>query len=181
MNFTSYQTMVHAFACVGFSLVASAQIDQAALSAGSPQDLGESLVVGDGGDLLAGIVQSDLRVRGISGGGSVVDSEDWRGRIVKPEEVFQFDPGVYARSSGTGNDSRLSVRGSGIQRRYGSRGVSFLIDGAPLNSADGSYYFRAIDPLSISHIESFLGGNGLRYGANQLGGAIQIHQKNGVS
>lgn len=144
-------------------------------------DLGVSAVTADTGDLIADVEKSKEKVALTPGGGSVIDSEDWTGRIIKPEEIFQFDPGVYARSEGTGNDTRLSVRGSGIQRRFGSRGVSLLLDGAPLNSADGSYYFRAIDPFSISHIETFRGGNGLRFGANQLGGAIQLHQKNGIS
>jgi len=144
-------------------------------------DLGESVFVAEVGDLIAGIEQSKEKVALSPGGASIIDSEDWTGRVLKPEEIFQFDPGVYARSEGTGTDSRLSVRGSGIQRRFGSRGVSLLLDGAPLNSADGSYYLRAIDPFSISHIETFRGGNGLRFGANQLGGAIQIHQKNGIN
>jgi len=120
-------------------------------------------------------------IRKIPGGSSVIDARDWESQILKPEDIFRFDPGVYARSNGTANDTRLSIRGSGIQRRFGSRGISLLLDGIPANDADGSYYTRIIDPESISHIETFRGGNGLSHGATQLGGAIQIHQKNGTT
>lgn len=163
-----------AFACFGTSFTLYAQTS-------NTNQENTTIVTGKADDLLASVLESQEKVRLISGGASVLDAADWQGRITKPEEIFQFDPGVYARSSGTGNDTRLSVRGSGIQRRYGARGVNLLVDGAPINSADGSFYFRAISPFSISHIESYRGGNGLRYGSSQLGGSIEIHQKNGIS
>ncbi len=120
-------------------------------------------------------------IRQIPGGSSIIDASEWKTQVIKPQDIFRFDPGVYARSNGTGNDTRLSVRGSGIQRRFGDRGITLLIDGIPANDADGSFYFRAIDPLSLSHIETFRGGNGLAQGANQLGGAINLVQKNGLT
>ncbi len=121
------------------------------------------------------------RVAEQPGGASIVTPEDWTGRTIAPEEIFQFDPGVFARSRGVGNDTRLSVRGSGLQRQFGDRGVTLLLDGIPANDADGSFYFRTIDPFSISHIETFRGANGLPFGGNQLGGAINIVQRNGLN
>lgn len=124
---------------------------------------------------------AEARVASVPGGASVVTPDDWTGRTIAPEEIFQFDPGVFARSRGVGNDTRISVRGSGLQRQFGDRGLTLLLDGIPANDADGSFYFRAIDPLSISHIETYRGANGLAYGGGQLGGAINIVQKNGLT
>ena len=147
------------------------------------EELGASIIVGEQQELnqVHSIEVAKERIELTPGGSSIIDSADWTGRVAKPEEIFQLDPGVYARSSGTGNDTRLSVRGSGLQRRFGDRGVSLLLDGVPINTADGSFYFRVIDPLSIDYIETFRGGNGLRFGATQLGGAIQIYQKTGAN
>ncbi|SHI42027.1 iron complex outermembrane recepter protein [Rubritalea squalenifaciens DSM 18772] len=151
------------------------------LHAEETQTLEASTLTAQSPDLLESIAKSEEQIASLPGGATITDSADWTGSIVKPEEIFQLDPGVYARSSGTANDTRLSVRGSGIQRRYGSRGISLLVDGMPANHADGSYYFRIFDPLSISYVESYRGANGLAYGGSQLGGAINVVQKNGLS
>ena len=163
---------LHLVAAVSLSAPVYAQSDQV-------EKLDETVIQGGYGDGISNLELSKKRVSDLTGGSSVIDTESWRGSIVKPEDIFQGDPGVFARSAGTGNDTRLSVRGSGIQRRRGSRGLTIFLDGAPLNDADGSFYTRAIDPFNISHIEVFRGGNGLVHGANQLGGAIKIYQKNG--
>ena len=115
------------------------------------------------------------------GAAFVTTHDDWTGRAVGPEEIFQFNPAVYARSRGVGNDTRISIRGSGLQRQFGDRGLTLLLDGIPANDADGSFYYRAVDPFSIHHIEVFPGANGLPYGATQLGGAVNIVQKNGLN
>ena len=154
MNFNSTISMkkyfkLHVVASVSLSAPIYAQSDQV-------EKLDETIIQGGYGDGISNVELSKKRVSDLTGGSSVIDSEDWRGSIVRPEDIFQGDPGVYARSSGTGNDTRLSVRGSGIQRRRGSRGLTIFLDGAPLNDADGSFYTRAIDPFNISHIEVFL-------------------------
>lgn len=151
------------------------------LHADEEKSLPNTTIKAESADLLESITKAQLQVASLPGGGTITDSNNWTGSIIKPEEIFQFDPGVYARSEGTANDTRLSVRGSGIQRRYGSRGISLLVNGMPANHADGSFYFRIFDPLSISHVESYRGANGLAYGGSQLGGAINVIQKNGIS
>ena len=125
------------------------------------------------------VEESKRRVAATPGGASIVTPEDWTGRTLSTQDIFQFDPGVSARTRGVGTDARISVRGSGIQRQFGDRGVALFIDGIPLNDSDGSFYFRAIDPLVIDHVETFRGGNGLPFGGSQLGGAIRFVQKNG--
>ena len=74
---------------------------------------------------------------------------------------------------GTG-DLKLSIRGSGIQRNYGGRGLKLLQDGVPLNLADGGLDFAAIDPLLANRIEVYRGANALEFGSTALGGAINF-------
>lgn len=145
------------------------------------QTLNETTIAADSPDILDSISKAKFQISSLPGGASITDANDWSGSIIKPEEIFQLDPGVYARSEGIANDTRLSIRGSGIQRRYGARGISLLVNGMPANHADGSFYFRIIDPFSISHLETYRGANGLAYGGSQLGGAINVIQKNGIS
>ena len=138
-------------------------------------------LTGNHQDLVSDISIAKQKIAQNPGASSVLTSENWTGGFVQYEDIFQFEPGVYARNSVSHHDSRISVRGSGIQRRFGTRGLSLLINGIPANHSDGTYRFRLIDPQSIDHIETFRGGNGLAYGGSQLGGAINVIQKTGLS
>lgn len=89
------------------------------------------------------------------------------------EDVMDFTPGVFARKR-YGAEVRLSVRGSGLSRGFHMRGLELLQDGIPFNLADGSADFQEVDPLIAQHIEVYKGGNGLRFGAASLGGAINF-------
>lgn len=114
------------------------------------------------------------------GGASVIDlDEDLSGRVMTTADLFRFDPGVYAQQGSVPSDARLSVRGGGATRRYGSRGLSLLIDGIPANSVDGSFYTRAWDTMALDHIQVMRGANGLSWGGNQVGGAVNFVMKNG--
>ncbi|MDO9381998.1 MAG: TonB-dependent receptor [Hyphomicrobiaceae bacterium] len=90
------------------------------------------------------------------------------------KDALDFTPGVFAQTK-WGEDTRLSIRGSGLSRNFHGRGVQLLMDGIiPVTTADGSSDFQEIDPTAYRYIEVFKGGNALRYGANQLGGAINF-------
>lgn len=119
------------------------------------------------------------RIASIPGGASIITPDDWTGRTLTTEQIFEFAPGVSARSRGLGSDARIAVRGSGAQRQFGDRGLTLQLDGIPINDADGSFFFRSIDPLTIKHVEVYRGANGLAQGGSQLGGVINFVQKNG--
>src|SRR3546814_15442361 len=87
--------------------------------------------------------------------------------------MLAFSPGVFAQGR-YGEEARLSIRGSGIGRGFHLRGVTLLIDSAPVNTADGSGDFQELDPLMLSHLEVYRGANGLRFGASSLGGALHV-------
>lgn len=50
------------------------------------------------------------RVARTPGGASLVTPEDWTGRTLTTEQIFEFAPGVSARSRGLGSDARIAVQ-----------------------------------------------------------------------
>jgi iron complex outermembrane receptor protein len=89
------------------------------------------------------------------------------------KDVLDFVPGVFVQPK-WGEDSRLSIRGSGLSRNFHLRGTQLFMDGIPINTADGYGDFQEIDPSAYRYVEVYKGANGLRYGANALGGAINF-------
>ena len=68
----------------------------------------------------------------------------------------------------------MSIRGSGLTRNYGNRGINAFIDGIPINTSDGLFDLFEVDPSAYRYVEVFKGANALRFGANSLGGAINF-------
>ena len=88
-------------------------------------------------------------------------------------DTLIFTPGVFADTAAQ-RETRISIRGSGLNSSFERRGISVRRDGVPISRASGSTEFQEIDPLTIDYIEVFKGANGLRYGAASLGGAVNI-------
>jgi iron complex outermembrane receptor protein len=88
-------------------------------------------------------------------------------------DVLELTPGVFADTSAQ-RESRISVRGSGLNSSFERRGLTVLRDGVPISRASGATEFQEVDPLTIRYMEVFKGANGLRYGAASLGGAVNI-------
>ena len=86
---------------------------------------------------------------------------------------LDYVPGVFAQPK-WGDDTRLSIRGSGLSRNFHLRGVQLYMDGIPINTADGYGDFQEIDPTAYRYVEVYKGANALRFGANSLGGAINF-------
>ena len=112
----------------------------------------------------------DLR----AGGTSLIAAEVFEdSRATTLSDVLAFAPGVLAQTR-HGEETRLSIRGSGIQRGFQLRGIQLYQDGIPLNLADGGGDFQAIDPLAVQSVEIWRGGNALEYGSTALGGAVNF-------
>lgn len=108
------------------------------------------------------------------GGVEVVSDTAFKNTPVQHiKDILGYVPGVITQPR-MGDDARVSVRGSGLSRAYGARGISLLLDGVPMNTADGLVDFFEVDPSAYRYVEVFKGGNALRYGANALGGAINL-------
>lgn len=89
------------------------------------------------------------------------------------KDVLDYVPGVFAQPK-WGDDTRLSIRGSGLSRNFHLRGTQLYMDGIPINTADGYGDFQEIDPTAYRYVEVYKGANALRFGANSLGGAINF-------
>lgn len=123
--------------------------------------------------------QAKQKIEQVPGGVDLVPAEEFRdGRAATLKDALDYVPGVFIQPK-FGEDSRLSIRGSGLARNFHLRGVKLLQDGVPISLADGSGDFQEIDPLNIDYIEVFKGANALRYGSTALGGAINVHTPTG--
>jgi iron complex outermembrane recepter protein len=133
-----------------------------------------------GGTLtVPGVAAAKEQIQQIPGGVAVVGSEQWRDtQATTLKDVLDYTPGVFVQPK-WGEDTRLSIRGSGLARNFHLRGVSLLQNGMPLNAADGSGDFQELDPTAFRYTEVYKGANGLRYGANSLGGAINFVTQTG--
>src|SRR6266705_5524159 len=77
-------------------------------------------------------------------------------------------------------DTRRELeRGSGLRNNFHLRGVNVLLDGFPYGNADGFSDFESLELLATKYIEVYKGANALRFGANSLGGAINLVTKTG--
>jgi iron complex outermembrane receptor protein len=118
----------------------------------------------------------------IPGGASVIDSATYKtGRSSTPQDALGLATGVFVQPRFGAEESRLSIRGSGLNRTYHGRGLLLMQDGAPINLADGSFDFQTLEPLATEHIEVLRGANAWRYGNATLGGAINYVAPTGKS
>ncbi len=121
-------------------------------------------------------VQQALRdIQQTPGGVAIVPAEAYRNSTVAStiKDVLDYVPGVFAQPK-WGDDTRLSIRGSGLSRNFHLRGVQLYMDGIPINTADGYGDFQEIDPTAYKYVGVYKGANALQFGANSLGGAINF-------
>jgi iron complex outermembrane receptor protein len=128
------------------------------------------------GALTVATAQQALReIQHTPGGVALVTADAYRNSTVSStiKDVLDYVPGVFAQPK-WGDDTRLSIRGSGLSRNFHLRGVQLYMDSIPINTADGYGDFQEIDPTAYKYVEVYKGANALRFGANSLGGAINF-------
>jgi iron complex outermembrane recepter protein len=118
----------------------------------------------------------------MAGGTSIITEHDLRGRAnSKIADALDMVPGVLVQSWFGGNDqSRIQIRGSGLQQTPAERGITILQDGLPLNRADGSYIIAFADPRLSSFTEVYRGNTANRLGP-AYGGAINFTSPTGTT
>ena len=120
------------------------------------------------------VAQARKRLSETPGAVAVISSEAYANRFALGlNDTVRDVPGVFAQKK-FGEDTRLSIRGSGIGNSSHNRGTLLAQDGVPLNEADGFGDFQLIDPLLTRYTEVYKGGNALRFGGALLGGAINF-------
>lgn len=107
------------------------------------------------------------------GGAAVIDAASFRdARVSTLQDALGYSAGVFVQPRFGSEESRLSIRGSGLQRTFHLRGIKLMQDGVPINLADGGGDFQVLEPLATRYIEVWRGANALQYGSSTLGGAI---------
>ena len=171
MRFLSNRATRGAIICLGSGAALTA------LSARAQENLPTINVEAErlGGALTAPTTaQAEQELRQIPGSVMVVpDTQFSLQRSTTIKDVLDYVPGVFAQPK-WGEDTRFSIRGSGLSRNFHLRGVQLFMDGIPINTADGYGDFQEIDPSAYRLVEVYKGANALRYGANALGGAINF-------
>ncbi len=120
------------------------------------------------------VARARKRLSETPGAVAVISSEAYANRYALGlNDTVRDVPGVYAQKK-FGEDTRLSIRGSGLGNSSHNRGTLLAQDGVPLNEADGFGDFQLIDPLLARFTEVYKGGNALRFGGALLGGAINF-------
>lgn len=120
------------------------------------------------------VAEARDRLSRTPGAVAVVSAESYADRFAQGfADTLRNVPGVLAQKR-YGEESRLSIRGSGIAQGFHQRGVLFAQDGVPFADADGFSDFQGVDALSARYIEVWKGSNTLRFGGAQLGGAINL-------
>jgi iron complex outermembrane receptor protein len=88
-----------------------------------------------------------------AGGVSLVSKKQYENtKASNFKEVLEYVPGVFVQTR-YGEESRVSIRGTGLSRTFHLRGLRLLQDGIPMNLADGSADFQELDPSAYDHIE----------------------------
>ena len=110
----------------------------------------------------------------VPGATSLVDPQRYqRGTTGSLAGFLRLVPGVFATANNGSQDTRLSIRGSGIQSDD-ILGITILQDGIPINEGDGEVDIEEFDLGNIRYAEVYRGADALRYGATGLGGAINF-------
>ncbi len=141
----------------------------------APSSSRATVTVTPGGSLtILTAEQARREIQRTPGAVAIVTQDVWRDTKANTvKDMLDFVPGVWSQPK-WGQDSRLSIRGSGLSRNFHGRSLQLYMDGIPINTADGYFDLQEIDPTAYKYVEVFRGANALRWGANSLGGAINF-------
>jgi iron complex outermembrane receptor protein len=166
-------------AALGFALVSAS----AANAQGIGQRQDEIIVTAslDGTATSPSVEEAREELERVPGAIGLVEDEGFADIFAQSiGDTLELTPGVFADTSAQ-RESRISIRGSGLNSSFERRGLMVLRDGVPISRAAGNTEFQEIDPLTVRYIEVFKGANGLRYGATQLGGAVNVVSPTGIT
>ncbi|NGM45821.1 TonB-dependent receptor [Rhodobacter sp. SGA-6-6] len=125
-----------------------------------------------------------LRFGVTPGGVTLIDRSAAKDTEVAPRltDALRLNPGIVLQEFFGGNDQpRIQIRGSGQQQNPAERGLLVMIDGMPVNRADGAYVVGIASPGGAETIEVFRGAAANRLGAAVMGGALNFTSPSGAS
>jgi len=119
--------------------------------------------------------RSAQTINRLDGAASIESSAAWQQRrATNLKDILDFVPGVFSPQRNGAESVRISIRGSGLGRQFQGGGLLLLQDDVPINTADGSFDFQAVDPWLTDYSEIYRGANGLFLGASALGGVVHL-------
>lgn len=114
---------------------------------------------------------------------SLIRQEDTlKGRTSNLADTLRLQPGVLAQSNNGGEQTRLSIRGSGISRGPSMvpQGIQYLISGQTVKSATGYPITAPLEAWAMNYVEVYRGQSAFaEYGPLTVGGAINFVTKTG--
>ena len=134
----------------------------------------------DLGKIVVTATKTEKMLKDLGGGITVITREDIRESNAKSVSgLLRTVTGIDMQDEGAfGHKARLNMRG--LQGRYGSQHVLVLQDGRPVNEEYlGDVDFRLLPVDNIERIEIVRGPGSALYGANAMGGVINIITKTG--
>ncbi len=133
------------------------------------------VVSSDDQPLPAPLMPEANQANATSGGAQIFTQQNWeQQKATNLKDMLDFAPGVFVQQRNGAESARVSIRGSGLGRQFQGGGLQLLYDGIPLNTADGSFDFQAIDPWLADYVTVYRGANGMRQGGSTLGGVINF-------
>ena len=140
----------------------------------TPTQLPPLVVTGIDEPTAPSIQQAREDISNVPGGATVVDPSVYRqGTTGSISRLLNMVPGVFSEPQSGGQETRLSIRGSGISADD-ILGVIVMQDGIPINEGDGEADIEELDLGNIRYVEVYRGADALRYGGNGLGGALNL-------
>jgi iron complex outermembrane receptor protein len=101
-------------------------------------------------------------------------------RTIAIDEAMKLVPGVKVDNQADGERVHLSIRGQGILTERGTRGITTLVDGIPLNDPSGFVAdFFDVDWATVGRIEVLRGPAAAFYGSGSSGGILNILTRDG--
>jgi len=118
---------------------------------------------------------AQIAIEQSTGNSSLVGTEEIRNSLaINLKDVLSFTPGVLIQSYYGAEESRFSIRGSGMRSNYHLRGINLFLNGIAYQDGDGFTEFEALELNSMRQIEVWKAANAIRYGGNSAGGAINL-------
>ena len=151
------------FLCVHISAMAQNQLPAVIVVSHVPAEISPDLAT-----------QQSLFAR-YAGAATVVELGDFtlsRGSYLS--DYIRFVPGVSITAAQGSEDTQISVRGSGNLENDSIAGAELVVDGIPINQADGEAYLQDLDLNAVKFAEVYRGADAFRFGGITLGGSINF-------
>jgi iron complex outermembrane recepter protein len=121
------------------------------------------------------IIEAEKKKHEVPGGFTVQGIDELNlSRASSLDDLLENAPGVVMLSENEVEVSKIYIRGYGVIQEDEPSSVQYLIDGLPLNQADGEMIIEDLDVGTFKYAEIYRGANALQYGGLDLGGAVNF-------